>query len=878
VPLDREQYREDVLKPARQAGNVPPPDLYVRYGLPSDLRDPAAFADRIAEVVGYWQQLTTQHTYARLAETLIAAHRDLEHSGRLTPDRFAELHADARREQMQRLIPLAEAEAGAATHVGPAAVARIRLALGGAVTEAEIEEALSRSGVRIVREFPALPTAPHPKQANLGQYLRQLGQTLSAVIVFEDSVSRGFQVLGGFRLADGRRLDERAIAAARSRVNALPFSDPAKTPSENVLAILRTAERTPGELDALLLSEVVERLRPLANSGFVQRAVATQARELGLERDEAGLIAAALLATDTSETLRQQVEDELAGSRLRAAQWIANGLAANDPLRQRIAAIDANVTALSRRADQESAQGRCEEAARLLAEAIGIAGDDPDLSGRLAALPPPPPREAAARVDGDHVLVTWLPSPAAAGQLHYRVVRGHNRAPATPAEGTAVVRQTVKHDAIDTEAPSGVDLFYSVFASRGGGAWSSAATALPRIFTPDVADITVTTGDTSVTVSWRPHPDAAEVLVVRRAAEPPQAIDDGTPVEALLSGFTDTELHTGTEYCYRIVASYGTPGGQRRSPGVIIRAVPEPELAAVADLNVTMLGDGMSMILAIWTPPPYGQVRLVLCDRLPPWPPGTRLSPKETAGLRDILGTPRRGTDGRAVLEASLPPGRHHLLALTAGRNVTVAGSTVPVRIVEPVSGLVADRLHDEVQLAWVWPEGATDVLVRWPGGEHRCSRRTYFDEGGVIVNTGPAEATIEVRAVYPEPDGSVTSPPGNVGIPARGVAISYQIRRESRRHPRRRTIELVAEQDVRLPALVVVRSTGRYPPDGPAAGETIERIGPSSITPGQPLTVAVEPAKGPAWLACFADPGAPEPDAPGILLFPPLPAEMRIR
>ncbi len=37
---DRERYLADVLKPARRAGNVPPPDLYVRYGLPDDLLPP----------------------------------------------------------------------------------------------------------------------------------------------------------------------------------------------------------------------------------------------------------------------------------------------------------------------------------------------------------------------------------------------------------------------------------------------------------------------------------------------------------------------------------------------------------------------------------------------------------------------------------------------------------------------------------------------------------------------------------------------------------------------------------------------------------------------------------------------------------------------
>ena len=108
---DREQYREDVIKPARQAGNVPPADLYVRYGLPTDLHDPALFAERITEVVEFWRDLTTGHSYDRLAEMLIAEHHALERARRLTLDSFAELHAHARREQMERLTRLADAEA-----------------------------------------------------------------------------------------------------------------------------------------------------------------------------------------------------------------------------------------------------------------------------------------------------------------------------------------------------------------------------------------------------------------------------------------------------------------------------------------------------------------------------------------------------------------------------------------------------------------------------------------------------------------------------------------------------------------------------------------------------------------------------------------------
>src|SRR5579863_7482913 len=280
----------EVLEPARRAGNVPPPDLYIRYGLPRDTQDEAAFAEQIAEVLAFWRELRTRRTHARLADTLITAHAELERTGRLTLRSFAERHADARRGQLERLTRLAESYSGA-THVGPATVRTLYGALDGAVSEADIIEALGKAGVRVVDEFPRLPRAPHPKQADLARHVAQLGVRLSGAVVFGDAIGRGFAILDGFRLADGRVLGEAAIAEASERVARLSHNDPAKAPSDSVLAILRAAARKPGDLDALLLSEIVERLRALALGGLLQRAIATQAQELGLVAEEAGLIA-----------------------------------------------------------------------------------------------------------------------------------------------------------------------------------------------------------------------------------------------------------------------------------------------------------------------------------------------------------------------------------------------------------------------------------------------------------------------------------------------------------------------------------------------------------------------------------------------------------
>ena len=78
---NRDQYLADVLEPARKAGNVPPPDLYARYGLPGDIRDEAAFERQIDQVVAFWRELKSRRMYARLAETLITAHAELQRAG-----------------------------------------------------------------------------------------------------------------------------------------------------------------------------------------------------------------------------------------------------------------------------------------------------------------------------------------------------------------------------------------------------------------------------------------------------------------------------------------------------------------------------------------------------------------------------------------------------------------------------------------------------------------------------------------------------------------------------------------------------------------------------------------------------------------------------
>jgi hypothetical protein len=311
----------------------------------------------------------------------------------------------------------------------------------------------------------------------------------------------------------------------------------------------------------------------------------------------------------------------------------------------------------------------------------------------------------------------------------------------------------------------------------------------------------------------------------------------------------------------------------------VLRAVPEPEPDPVTGLAVRRTEGGTPTAVATWIPPRHGQVRLVLTTGPPRWTAGTRLMPNDVAGLREVTGAPCPDSAGRAGVELRLPYGHHHLLALTMAGGAVVAGDRAELRLAEPVRELTAVRMHDAVRLAWIWPDDdAAAAEVRWPGGVHRCLRRVYDDEGGVTVTVGPAATRIEIRLSYPYPGLPQTGPAAEVPVPGQGVRVDYRIRRPRQPFTRQHVIELAAEHAVCLPSLLVVRSTGRYPPDDPTEGEPVARFPPKPITPRQPVTITVEPARGPAWLACFVDPDDPHSGDRAVILCPPPGDEMRIR
>ncbi len=860
---DRERYRREVLDPARRSG--PPADLFARYAFTGHPPAGKAFSDQVGEVVAEWNKYKSKPGWSKLIESLISQHEALEHAGKLTPEAFQARRREELAAAARKLDALVSAEN--ATHVGPAAIARLREAAGAGLSDEQVRSALAKARITVIDRLPALPLTPPPNYARLGPELRTIGLWLSAEVIFGAAAVRaGFRVLHGFRLADGQRIDTQTLAEASRRTAVMPHDDPGKTPTETVLTVVRSAYED-GTLDELLRWEVMAPLRQRL-PGFNQKQLAVEAAATGLDKNEAGILAAAMLAEGTAAGSRRQISEDLAAGRLRSAQLNAASLDAGDELRVRVTAAVAEVARLVAAADSELQAGRTEAAARLLSQALAHSSDDPGLAERLAGLAPPAPRTVNAVVDGDRVLVSWQASAAQGGQVRYRVRRGTGRPPGSPAEGTEIADQTTELHTADENIPPGVDLHYAVFAGRGGPEWSRPARAPTVLFTPDVSEVNLNVAADAVGAAWRVPRGAAEVEVTRTADR------DQARITADPTGFTDTGLTPGTQYTYRISVVYrAADGSARTSPGVTVQATPTPAPQPVEDLQVQARPPAIELS---WAPPPLGRVELRISRQAPPWAPGAELGQAELAAFgHPVPGSPRPAGSGLVSVTLTPPPGRHYILAVTRVGGRAIAGARTQLGLAAPVDGLRAERLLDQAQLSWIWPADAVDSIIAWPGGERRCSRRVYDDEGGMSIPIGSGEAVVTVSAVHPDTTAELVSPPVSVTIPARQAKVSYRWLRAGPLRPGRRLLELTTDRPCQLPELVVVRSTAAFPPDEPADGVEVVRLPPTSVEPGAPLKIPVElPRRATGYLACFI---AASHDA-GPLLFPPPPREMRIR
>lgn len=850
--IDKARYQKEILEPALRDG-APPADLFTRYAVdPARQLTDGELTQHAAEVVGLWKSIGVQkRRFAALTRSLVVAHLDLAERRGLTWQNFHRVRQERVEAAWRRVDAKIATLVGERPCVSTATVKNLASGHGGLVSEMDVARRLEVAGVRIVVQPWRLPAVPAAANA-LRSGLRTLDLQLSAELVFSpEEVRAGFRLRGGFRLKDGRRLDGEAVAA-RQKAGESKAYDARKNAVDGVLAVLAKAARA-GTLDDLLLWEVRDRL---AKPGLTFGLIVGEAISLGFDPVEAEDLTLAVLegdaplAADPQEVAAVEAAAALEDGDLREAARLRDLLGDdNADLRARIESRLAEFRALTTRATRAQATGRTEEAAELLAEAIGLAPADEALVRRLAAVPPPSAADVRAGIDGGRVVVSWRPSTARTGRISYRVVRTVG-APAAAAAAGQVVVETSGNDAADPVPPAGVELHYTVFARRDEGSWSAPASGPAVRFLPEIANIRTSVEQHAVRVSWDAPPDVAEVEVTRAGRT--------RPLRSTRDGFVDNDVQPGTVYRYRIRAVYRSPGGARMvTPGVEVGAAPQAAPRAVTALDI--VAEDADSARLTWNDPATGRVVIHTASAPPRWREGDRLTTDEVGGHgREVSGVPVPAGDGQRTLVVPLSRERRYFTAITVGGGRAVAGPTVSLRTAAPVRELEARRFSSEVRLSWLWPDGALSARVAWlPGGGDpapitELSRRAYRDNGGCVLHVGTAAGRVEVRSVFTDAEGTVCSPPVGCRIVATGVRVAYEFRRR-RMRPGRAVLRLTTETETLVPALDVVHGTGPAQPLRREQGRPVHRTEPCRITPDRPYETEFEvPKSARSWLVCF--------------------------
>lgn len=286
-------------------------------------------------------------------------------------------------------------------------------------------------------------------------------------------------------------------------------------------------------------------------------------------------------------------------------------------------------------------------------------------------------------------------------------------------------------------------------------------------------------------------------------------------------------------------------------------------------------------MLVTWTPSTGGTLELQRAEHPPTWRRGTVIPTEQmhAHGTSEPLTAAVPTADGRLRLDLPCPDDPVHLTAFLRTPVGAIVGATVALSGAAPVRNLTARRFQREARLSWVWPDGATAVVAQWypdprpgappppEGGPQRCSRRAFFDGGGLTVPVGYGAVTIEIRASYGYEASPLLAPPVQVRVEAMVVAVRYEIRDPRwslgslRRGGRRCEVLLTAEVACDLPDVVVVEGRDRKHPEAADRGAIVGRLPARPVEAGESVALPVDlPDPGPSWLVCLVDPGA-DPD-----------------
>lgn len=870
-----DEYKREVLDPARAAGDQPPADLAVRYALTEPLVA-AEVTARVTWVRQVWRRSRGQLKYRKLIDRLEAEHRRLAplfeaaERGDLKPLR-ERLHSGQRRDADRRAQARARLvdAAGVLRLLAPADLEQIARA--GGVTVDELRAAVAGDDIE-VREPGRLPvTPPYAGYRRVREALDVLGYSQLAEFLFGGPTPRPMRVLDGFA-APGAELSAARITAVADAWGRRA-RDTSTTHADTVLAALRGAPP-----DELIRHDVTDRLRERHRQrASVPALLRYAADELGVDRDEARLLVFAVTReSDPGGGSTGRLRALLDAGEVYAAALLADAELESRPGKESDPDVEVLVQEARRRVEtavrlreRAVAEQDPDRAWRLLADARRLVPDLPGAEQHQDRLAPKPVPYATATVDtgaeagadreaadgGASVRLAWTPSPSRVGAVNYVVVRRTGRPPQDAGDGVRLpVRSSgdALSGARDGEPPVNVPLYYGVIALRGSAA-AVPAVAGPVTIRPDPGQVRLTAGDGEVTGRWHCPAEAARVVVTRA----------GRAVPAGRDGFRE-RVPNGVTHHYRISAVYlDRDGGEAATSGVLVSVTPSAPPEPVTRLTAQPDPVDPGRLLLRFDPPASGTADVVRLDGPVPWTTGSVVP---LARLRRTSTPVPCSPTGQGL--AVRPGASGTLLLVTVTADSAAIGAAHRHIDLPPIPGLSVERRAGAVLVAFDWPDGVTQVRlicrVGSAAAERRTVTRTGYQAGGGVQIPAPGGESVEVTvaAAGTGPEGQVTGPAATASVAGRAV-VHYEVERIGPPWRRELLIRLSARRPARIAALKLVRRTGRVMPQRPEDGETIGSWT-HVMVPGE-ISVPAPAGSGAYWLRCFSDDDVIELDDPPV-------------
>jgi hypothetical protein len=873
MPFDKDAYRDGYLRPKTKLKlTTLQDDLFDRYAITLPARDADVVAT-VNAVRSFWssqQRGAPLHRYAAMCQAAdeelrqqkVAAgpHRgkDMLTAGWWEAKREeADAAAQTRISELAAILKDSNGAYGVVTRSYLATCAE-RLAL----AQAQAEAAAKTVGLEVVDDVDIPDGPPVGRFAALEQAL-SVGQVATVPTLIHPRCAP-FRIASRFESPSlpSARLDIAGVRTQELEANRQP-NTATWNARRSALNMLRSAAEGGADLHQVALYHLVKSATGSGVPGTAGIRAALLSR--GVEERDANILAVVLAdrAATSSGSGVARAEQLLQEGRLREAISIAQSIpqeGGSDQVKQlltkigsakgRLEVLLAEADALLAVPDEIGSAAKLREAASISAE---------DAAERMALVPLSPVRELRAEVDGGSVRLHWQPNVGHDSDTGYTVVRSADAPPKTPANGTPLPAPAGT-SATDAHAPVARTVHYSVFATTAGRP-SSRPVTVDMISLPPVADVRIETGADWVSAHWSAHPGVHHVEATRNDGATATAV----PVQ--LGGAKITGLPEGESVHIELVAVYQDADGRAlRSTPVTISGTPRAAAKPLENLRAQPIAgpSGVQVRLA-WTAIDRSEVRLKRNVSVPRWNSGQLVTAEDMAGWgTDITGQ----TDvqpGRTVLEASLPPGVHHVVPFSIGGTGIITGRPVSVGVTEPVTGLSATLFHSVARLAWTWPGACNLAEVGWQrddAGEDAVGlvklSRAEYDTKGITVPLGPEPCEISVRALIFVAGRTFASPPVTVTVDRIATTrVDYKVSSSPGIGPiggRTKKVTVTAGGRTGPLKIALVAAPGTFLPATPDAGVTIHEEN-LTLDVGQSHTFSakVPPAiSKPYWVRCF--------------------------